>query len=185
MTFKKIRQEDLPFISFPGEEIECVHFEQCDLSGKDLSDAVFIECLFDQCNLSNAKLSRTAFRECVFESSKLIGLHFDDCIPFLQPPVFRNADLQLASFLSCKLTGIRFEHCQLKEVDFSQAVLAEAVFIGCDLTGAVFEQTDMRKADIRTSFGYSIDPEQNSVRQLQVSAEQLEGFLTKYGMIIR
>lgn len=179
-----ITTEDLSSFSFHAGEVECVRFEQCDLSGHDLSSVVFIECTFVDCNLSNASVSRTSFRECSFLSCKLMGVRFDDCIPFLQPPVFKNCDLKLASFVSMKLPSVHFERCQLHETDFSQAVLTGAIFTESDLAGAIFDGTDLRKADMHSSYHYSIDPERNSIKQLKVSRDSLHGFLHKYGLLI-
>lgn len=179
-----ITAADLSTFLFHNGEVECCRFEQCDLSGVDLSAAVFVECVFVSCNLSNINVSRTSFRECRFESCKMMGVRFDECIPFLQAPELVDCDLKLASFVSMKLTSIHFDRCQLHEVDFSQADLSAAIFSHCDLSGAIFESTDLRKADLHTSFGYTIDPERNSIRQLKVSSTDLSGFLNKYNLII-
>lgn len=176
--------QDIPTFSFYQGEVESIRFAQCDLSGMDLSGVVFVECVFEGCNLSNINLSRTAFRECRFESCKMIGLRFEDCIPFLQPPVFVDCDLKLCSFVSMKLPAIHFERCHLQEADFSQTGLKGAVFSHCDLSGAIFDATDLLKADLQTSFHYSIDPERNSIKHLKVSSEGLAGFLHKYNLVI-
>lgn len=182
---KIITPEDLASFSFRPEEVECVRFEQCDLSGLDLSSVIFIECTFSDCNLSNANLSRTSFRECSFITCKLVGLRFDDCIPFLQPPIFKNCDLKLASFTSIKLHSVHFERCKLHEADFTNADLSNAVFSESDLNGAIFQNTDLRQADLQTSFHYSIDPERNRIKHLKVIRDGLAGFLDKYELDIQ
>lgn len=180
-----ITADELTTFSFHQGEVECIRFEQCDLSGRDLSHVVFIECDFRDCNLSNASLKGASFRECSFHSCKLTGLRFDDCFPFLQPPLFENCDLTLASFVSMKMPSVHFTQCRLQETDFSQSVLIGAVFAECNLEGAIFESTDLSKANIETSYNYSIDPERNKVKQLTVSGDNLSGFLDKYKMIIK
>lgn len=180
-----INAENLAAVSFGAAEMEAVRFEQCDLSGRDLSGVLFIECQFVDCNLSNVTVSRTAFRECSFISCKLMGVRFDDCIPFLQPPVFKNCDLTLASFVSMKLPSAHFDRCQLLETDFSQADLTGAVLTESNLSGAIFDRTILSKADIQSSYNYSIDPERNSVKQLKVSHANLSGFLEKYALSIQ
>lgn len=179
-----ITAAELSTFSFQEGEVESYRFEQCDLSGMDLSYVVFVECIFVGCNLSNAKVSGAAFRECRFEHCKMIGVKFDECVPFLQPPAFNDSDLKLCSFTSMKLASIHFNRCQLQECDFTQAVLTSAVFSQCDLAGAIFDATDLRKADLQHSFNYSIDCERNSVKQLHVSRDGLPGLLLKYNLLI-
>lgn len=179
-----ISQVDLSTFSFYEGEVEYCRFEQCDLSARDLSNVVFVECVFIGCNLSNANVSGTAFRECTFDQCKIIGVRFDECVPFLQPPSFNNSDLKLCSFTSMKLASIHFNRCQLQECDFTQAVLTSAVFSQCDLAGAIFDATDLRKADLQHSFNYSIDCERNSVKQLHVSRDGLPGLLLKYNLLV-
>lgn len=180
-----IHAEELAGFSFKDEEIECVRFEQCDFSGMDLSDVIFIECTFLECNFSNTILSRTSFRECFFLSCKLVGVRFDEGIPFLQPPQFKNCDLKLASFVSMKLHSIHFERCKLTETDFTLADLTGAIFEESDLSGAIFQNTDMKNADLQTSYHYSIDPERNNIKNVKVIRDNLAGFLDKYGLDIR
>jgi uncharacterized protein YjbI with pentapeptide repeats len=163
----------------PGEYESC-QFLRADLSGADLSDIVFIECEFRDCNLSNAKLSRTSFREVSFIHCKLLGLHFEDCIPFLQAPVFERCDCKLASFTGMKLPGIVFSKCGLQEVDFMAADLKGAKFQSCDLNGAQFDNTNLEKADLSTAFNFSIDPGKNRIRKAKFALEGLPGLLHTY-----
>lgn len=167
----------------PGEYESC-QFLRADLSGADLRDIVFIECEFRDCNLSNAKTSRTAFREVSFIKSKLLGLHFEDCIPFLQVPLFKGCDCKLASFTGMKLANIIFTSCGLQEVDFIGSDLKGAKMDGCDLSGAHFDNTNLEKADFTTAFNYSIDPEKNRIRKAKFALEGLPGLLHRYQIIV-
>jgi len=69
-------------------------------------------------------------------------------------------------------------------VDFSQADLTEAVFEQCDLLGAVFDFTTLVKTDFRTSFNYSIHPENNKIKKARFSREGIAGLLDRYDIII-
>jgi len=69
-------------------------------------------------------------------------------------------------------------------VDLTECDLASAVFDHCDLAGATFENTILEKADLRTSFNYSIDPERNRVKKAKFSLQGLPGLLNKYDIEI-
>jgi len=166
-----------------GEYENCV-FLNCDLSGADLSGLIFIACRFKDSNLSMARLGRASFREVVFEGCKMVGLHFEDALPFLVPPEFINCDLGVSSFVEVKLPGVRFSHCQLQEVDFTGAHLAGAIFEKSDLHRAVFSGTHLEKADFRSALHYSIDPTRNKVRKARFSLDGAIGLLDQFNVII-
>jgi len=49
---------------------------------------------------------------------------------------------------------------------------------------AAFENTILEKADFRTSFNYSIDPEKNRIRKARFSLAGISGLLDKYDIEI-
>jgi uncharacterized protein YjbI with pentapeptide repeats len=167
----------------PGEYEDC-SFLQCDLSGIDLGDIVFIGCRFKDCNLSMAKLHRASFREVSFEGCKMVGLHFEDALPLLVPPDFLNCNLHLSSFVELKLQKVKFTGCQMEEVDFTGANLSEALFDKSNLSKAVFSGTVLEKADLRTALHYSIDPNRNKIRRAKFSLEGVVGLLDQYHIVI-
>jgi uncharacterized protein YjbI with pentapeptide repeats len=83
-----------------------------------------------------------------------------------------------------KLAKTRFINCSLKETDFAEADLSSSVFNNCDLAHAGFDNTNLEKADLRTAYNYSIDPERNKVKKAKFSAAGLSGLLHKYDLII-
>jgi uncharacterized protein YjbI with pentapeptide repeats len=168
----------------PGEYENC-EFINCELAEADLSDIIFIECRFSKCNLTNAKLSRASFREVEFQDCKMVGLRFEECLPFLVPPEFHNCTLKVSSFLEMKLPKIRFINCDLQEVDFSNADLSGAQFIRSDLNGAVFDNTILERSDLSSAFHYTIDPDKNRIRKAVFSVDGLPGLLSKYGIVIK
>lgn len=143
-----------------------------------------MECSFDYCNLSMAKLNDTSLKDVRFSNCKLLGLNFKDCRTFLLSLDFEDCLLNFASFLLLTLKGIRFRNCQLQEVDFAETDLTGALFDNCDLSGAIFEYSVLKKADFRTAFNYSIDPETNSIKKAKFSRESLAGLLGKYDIEI-
>jgi fluoroquinolone resistance protein len=175
---------DFTLEGFPGGEYELCTFSDCNFSGCDLSGVVFSECKFSNCNLSLVKTSQTAFREVSIRESKLLGVHFENCNPFLFSIDFDHCTLNLTSFYQLNLKKARFKHCNLAEADFTECNLIHSLFDDCDLSGAVFENTVLENADFRTSYNYSIDPEINRVKKARFSLAGIAGLLEKYGIMI-
>ena len=77
-----------------------------------------------------------------------------------------------------------FRDSLLVETDFAGADLSGATFDNCDLAHAVFENTILEKADLRTSYNYSIDPETNRIKKARFSVTGIAGLLEKYDIEI-
>ena len=99
-------------------------------------------------------------------------MNFEDCL------------LNLSMFYNRKLKGAKFKNCSLHEVDFTDTDLTNATFDNCDFTGAVFRNSILEKADFRTAFHFSIDPEINRIKKTKFSRMGLDGLLHKYGIDI-
>jgi uncharacterized protein YjbI with pentapeptide repeats len=93
---------------------------------------------------------------------------------------FENCVLKLAVFYKLKLKKTRFKNCNLQETEFTEADLTSASFDNCDLQRAIFQKTNLEKVDFRTSFNYSIDPEQNRITKARFSRLGVVGLLDKY-----
>jgi uncharacterized protein YjbI with pentapeptide repeats len=109
-----------------------------------------------------------------------MGVNFSDCKIFLLALTFEDCQLNIASFYKLKLKGIHFKNCNLKETDFTETDLSNAILDNCDLTGAIFENTNLQKADFRTAFNYSINPEINSIKKAKFSLTGIMGLLNQY-----
>jgi uncharacterized protein YjbI with pentapeptide repeats len=83
-----------------------------------------------------------------------------------------------------KILKIQVFRLRLQEVDFSKTDLSGADFEKCDLSGAIFDDTKLEKADLRSSFNYSIDPDRNKIRKAKFSLEGLPGLLGNFDIII-
>jgi len=162
-----------------GEYENCL-FRGCDLSEADLSQYSFINCTFDACNLSLAKLHKTLINHVHFKDCKMLGLRFDSCNPIGLSFSFKGCQLQHASFYRIKSRRTRFSKCLLVEVDFVEADFTEAVFEECDLSGAIFDHTVLEKADFRTAYHISLDPENNRIKKARFSILGIAGLLDKY-----
>lgn len=166
-----------------GEYENCT-FNNCNFADNDLSSFKFIDCTFTGCNLSMAKLNNVVLRDVAFRDCKMLGLHFDACNDFSLSFSFDHCVLNFSSFYKIKIKQTVFSHSQLQETDFTEADLSQAVFDDCDLRQAVFDFTTLEKADFRTSYNYSIDPENNRIRKARFSIWGIRGLLDKYGIEI-
>lgn len=178
--------DKLDFSSHPldeGEFDNC-HFNRCNFSNFNLSNKQFLECHFVGCNISSAQLVKTAFKQVRFKDCKLLGLHFENCSPFLFSVEFENCFLQLSSFYGIKMKKTRFSNCNLQEVDFTETDLSGCLFEQCDFLKATFGNTILEKSDLRTSYNYSIDPEVNRIKKAKFSIQGVGGLLDKYDIII-
>lgn len=73
----------------------------------------------------------------------------------------------------------------MHEVDFVESDLSNAVFDNCDLRGAIFDKSILEKADFRTAYNYSINPENNRLKKARFSISGVAGLLDKYGIEIQ
>ncbi len=160
-------------------------FENCNFENSPFNHLIFIDCTFKDCNLSNVSLTQTSFREVSFSNCKMIGLHFENCLPFLFSVSFTKCQLNLSSFYKVNLKKTTFTNCELKEVDFTSANLAEAYLAECDCQLAVFDDTNLEKANLTTAYHYQIDPNKNKIKKAQFSLEGLAGLLLHHQIIIQ
>lgn len=166
-----------------GEYEECT-FKNSDFSNVDLSEFCFINCSFIDCNLSLVQLSETAIRDTSFKGCKMLGIHFSVCNSFGLSFSFDRCLLDNSSFFQTKIKKTIFKNCQLRESDFAECDLSGALFDQSDLLGATFDHTNLEKADFRTSFNYSINPETNRIKKARFSTSGLAGLLDKYDLLI-
>jgi uncharacterized protein YjbI with pentapeptide repeats len=122
----------------------------------------------------------TGLKDVKISKCKLLGVLFSDCSEFLFSVDFADCQLDLASFYKMKLRSRTFKNCSLVEVDFTEANLFGVMFDNCDLSGSTFDHSLLEKADFRTSYNYSIDPELNRIRKAKFSISGLPGLLAKY-----
>jgi uncharacterized protein YjbI with pentapeptide repeats len=124
------------------------------------------------------------FKEVKFLDCKLTGLHFDHCDAFLFAVDFDNCLLQLSSFYRLKMRKTNFLRTDLREADFTEADLTGALFEETDLQNAVFDQTILEKANFTKAFNYSINPDNNRIKNALFSYPGVLGLLNKYQITI-
>lgn len=166
-----------------GEYENCT-FKNCNFYNTDLSSIIFRGCLFDGCDLSLVKTKHTTFNDIRFANCKLLGVQFSECNSFLLSFRFENCILKLAVFYKLKLKNIVYSNCNMQEADFTEADLSGSEFENCDLYRTVFYGTNLEKADFRSSFNYSFDPERNRIKKARFSRLGVTGLLEKYNIEI-
>jgi uncharacterized protein YjbI with pentapeptide repeats len=189
MSTTYIIDKNFKGIDFSEKGIETADYENCTFndcifSNTMLRDFSFEDCHFENCDFSNTKIPNSAFKNVVFKNCKLIGLQFDECNPFLLEFQFEGCILNYSSFYRLKIKATRFTKCVMHEVDFSEANLSKAIFNDCDFSGSMFIRTNLQKADFRTSYNFSINPEQNLISGAKFSMETLSGLLHKYKIVV-
>ncbi len=183
-TGREFSKDDLSEHPIKKGEYEKCTFRNCDLSNSDISEYLFEHCAFIGCNLSLIKLNRTTFRDVNFKDCKMLGLHFENCNKFALSFSFDHCVLNHSSLYQMKLKNTCFKHTLLHEVDLTECDLAGAVFDTCDFSGATFDHTILEKADLRTAYNYSIDPERNRIKKAKFSLPEVVGLLNKYDIVI-
>ena len=177
-------RNDFTITSLPIDVYENCQFVNCNFYNANLVNVTFRECTFESCDFSLASLKNTALNDIHFIGCKLVGVLFDECNPFLFSVHFENCVLKLAVFYKAKLKKTGFKNCNLQETDFTEADMTAATFDNCDLQRAIFHKTILEKADFRTSFHYSIDPELNRIKKARFSRMGIVGLLDKYNIEI-
>lgn len=180
-VFRNISYED---DALKSREFESCEFHHCDFSRGRASDVKFVDCRFIECNFSSAKLYDVSFRNVTFEGCKLLGIDFTTCNKLMFSVQFENCRLDFSSFFGMNLKKTPFHESTLKEVDFTEADLTGAVFDNCNLERTVFQRTTAEYVDFRTSYNFSIDPENNRLQKAKFSEYNLRGLLDKYNLDI-
>ncbi len=181
-VFEKVNFSETPMDK--GDYEQC-RFEYCDFSNADLKNIHFYKCTFNECNLSMVNVAAVAMKDVQFTSCKMLGVHFENCSDFMFQVGFNNCVLNLSSFYKRQLKKAIFRGCTLHEVDFTDADATAAVFDNCDLTGAIFQDTVLEKADLRTAYNFSINPDINKIKKARFSVHGLVGLLDKYQLDIQ
>ena len=165
-------------------EYENCKFTNCNFEETNLNDIKFMDCNFQDCNWSLVQLNGTVLREVKFKDCKMLGLQFESCNDFGLSFSFENCQLNHSTFFQMNIKKTIFRNCQLREIDFSESNLSNVIFDNCDLAQAIFINTVLDKADFRTAYNYSIDPESNRLKKAKFSILGISGLLDKYDLII-
>lgn len=170
--------------ALPKGEYENCQFHNCNFSNANLSEIKFVNCEFKGSNLSMANIAGAGFIDVIFKDCKMLGLRFDTCNSFGLAFSFDGCQLDHASFFKTKIKKTNFKNCRMDGVDFGECDLTQSLLENCNLLNAVFDKTNLEKADLRSSYDYSIDPENNKIRKARFSRSGVIGLLNKYDISI-
>ncbi len=183
-TDDKIKGKDFLEAGFLEKEFENVHFISCNFHQANASNIDFIDCIFEDCNLSLMVVNNTGFKNINFVNSKLTGINFSTCNNFLFQVSFTGCNLKLTNFEKTKLTETLFENCNLTESYFAETNLEKAIFENCNLNLSIFSYTNLKSSDFSTSYNYTINPDENSIKKAKFSLIGLPGLLSNFGIEI-
>jgi uncharacterized protein YjbI with pentapeptide repeats len=117
--------------------------EQAVITGGHVRSVEFSGCELGSLRWAGGKISRTRFDAC-----KLLGARFEGVS--MDHVVFTGCKLDYAMLDRVRAVGpVIFDHCSLRETEFSGCVLAGALFDECDLTLAAFGRGNYRGCDLR------------------------------------
>lgn len=180
-TYTKINANELTALA---DTFENCKFINCNLEGAHLFKLSFINCSFEGCNLALAQFSDTGLQDILFKECKLSGADFSRSLGFLFGASFQDCILDNAIFHKKKNKGASFSNCSMIETDLTEADLTDARFINCNLHRASFNYTQLKNADLRTSYNYTINPDENNIKKARFSVHGLPGLLSKYDIRI-
>lgn len=161
-------------------------FSQVGLEKADLSNSAFSDCRFEDCNLAMAEFAKASLNECTFVGCKLVGVNWAAARISTFAPVpliFERSVLDYGWFVGADLSRCLFAECSLKEVDFTEARLADATMRSCDLTGAKFQATDLRRTNMAGSHDYFFRLDENITAGLVLDRSEAVSLLTAFGIV--
>ncbi len=165
-------EEDIRSRLFSNEEMENVDivradfygctFSECRLSGWNLEEIHFSDCVFRGCDLSNLRMEGGGFHRVEFQNCRLMGASFsgtvfDDVLisgcgarygnfseARFRSCRFRNTDVSEGSFGGSQFQKSAVENCRFRSTEFFHAGIAGLDFSSCSLEGAVFAVSDVK-----------------------------------------
>lgn len=165
-------------------EFESCLFESCDFSQCNFIAVTFIDCKFLNCIFDGAKINHVALRTVVFQKCRIRDVNFAMCDKLIFEIHFKDCILDFSKFYALKLKGITFTNSSLIAVDFMNANLSESHFDNCDLYRSEFSKANLSKANLQTSFNYTIDPTVTKISKAVFSLEGIKGLLFKHDIIV-
>lgn len=163
-------------ITFDG----CI-FRNCDFSSSQLDGIKFLNCSFTACLFTLTSFAGTLLDDVVFSDCKMTGAAFGDRSGSHRLSAsFAGCILDNALFCSVKAPKTAFRKCRMHETVVERCDFRESIFDACDMAGIAFTASDLAGTDFTTSYGWTIDPEDNKIRGARFSLPTLPGLLTKY-----
>lgn len=176
-------------IVYGEEEVNFKEFESCTFNHCDFSKCIFlavtfIDCVFNNCNFNTSKINYVALRTVIFNHCSIKEVNFAMCDKLIFEITFNHCILDFSKFYTLKLKGTLFANCSIIAVDFMSTDLTAAIFDNCDLYRSEFDKAIANKANFKTSFNFSINPEKTKLKKAIFSLNNVKGLLTKYEVLI-
>ena len=138
-----VRALDIGHVGLQDGQIRAVRAERCGVTAVDVRSVEFTGCELGSLRWAGGKISRTRFDAC-----KLLGAQFENVT--MGHVVFTGCKLDYATLDQVRAVGpVIFDHCSLREAEFTGCVLAGALFDECDLALAGFGPGSYRGCDLR------------------------------------
>ena len=138
-----VRALDAGNVRLADGRIRAVRAERGAMTAVALRSVEFTGCELGMLRWSGGKISRTRFDAC-----KLLGARFENVT--MDHVVFTGCKLDYATLDQVRAVGpVIFDHCSLREAEFTGCVLAGALFDGCDLALAGFGPGRYLHCDLR------------------------------------
>ncbi|WP_309641023.1 pentapeptide repeat-containing protein [Flavobacterium sp.] len=170
--------------AFNLKEFEQCTFRHCDLSACNFIGVTFIDCHFYDCHFNGAKINHVALRTVGFYNCQMKEINFSMCDKLIFEIAFTDCILDFSKFYTLKIKDTVFRNCSLIAVDFMNADLTSVIFDACDLYRSEFEKAIAVKANFKTSFNYTIDPQKTKVKNAIFSLNAVKGLLYKHDIIV-
>jgi len=181
MPNQRIEKASFDYLLELGKEFEGACFVGCDFQNCNLAGFCFEDCEFENCNLSLIKIKNTKIRGNKFKSCKMVGVDwsvFEVGLSFGNS--FENCVLDMSNFTGLNISHFEAYKSSFNEVWFNEANLSESVLKECDFEGAYFNNSNLYKADLRSSYGYMINPQFNKISKAKFSLPEAVSLLSGF-----
>lgn len=146
---------------------DAMRFVDADLSYRNLSGCVFLECEFvrpiaDDTEFRSTRFSETridgmaapvfrtdraGFRDVVVANSRLGVVEASNTD--IQSTLFDSCKLDFLNLRAAELTNVIFRNCRIGEVDFNGCTASRVAFEGCVIESLSLGQTRLENVDLR------------------------------------
>jgi uncharacterized protein YjbI with pentapeptide repeats len=127
-----------PEITLLGTSFDQATLDSANLSGKDLSEAVFNECRLINTDLSGAKLRNTTFNNCDLSKVNLSEAK-------MRGTTFLNCNLSKSTWEKALMDGVIMINCTIKDVDIKEMTSHNWFLDHCILDNVNFKGSEEGK----------------------------------------
>jgi uncharacterized protein YjbI with pentapeptide repeats len=107
-------------------------------------------------------------------------LNFSEVNSFMLEMRFTDCQLHFCDWKDMVLSDISFVNCHLQENTFERCDMRNCRMESCNMDRAQFTRNDLRTFDVSSNYNFSLDPELNKIKGMQLHERQLICLLFKY-----